>query len=92
MLVGPATFLLLAKAAAGAGRFRPLDRLDDLVDVYAELLAALADAGVAWVQLDEPAYVADRTAGRDRRRCAAPTRRLGAARAAAPAVRRDLLR
>jgi len=29
--------------------------------VYAEILAALADAGVPWVQLDEPAYVADRT-------------------------------
>ena len=62
VLVGPATFLLLAKAADGApDGFRPFDRLDDLVAVYAEILAAFAEAGVAWVQLDEPAYVADRT-------------------------------
>ncbi|WP_213454618.1 5-methyltetrahydropteroyltriglutamate--homocysteine S-methyltransferase [Rhizomonospora bruguierae] len=56
VFVGPATFLLLAKGAD------PFARLDDLVDTYARILAALADAGVAWVQLDEPAYVADRTA------------------------------
>ncbi|MEV4514452.1 5-methyltetrahydropteroyltriglutamate--homocysteine S-methyltransferase [Dactylosporangium sp. NPDC049525] len=63
VLVGPATFLLLSKAAAGAPEgFRPFDRLDDLVTVYGELLAELADAGVVWVQLDEPAYTADRTA------------------------------
>ncbi|HEX6195660.1 MAG TPA: 5-methyltetrahydropteroyltriglutamate--homocysteine S-methyltransferase [Jiangellaceae bacterium] len=63
VLVGPATFLLLAKAEADApADFTPFDRLGDLVDVYAELLGALADAGVAWVQLDEPAFVADRTA------------------------------
>ena len=60
VLIGPATFLLLAKPAPGAP-FRPFDRLDDLVGVYEELLGALADAGVSWVQLDEPAYVADRT-------------------------------
>ncbi|MGH8775243.1 MAG: 5-methyltetrahydropteroyltriglutamate--homocysteine S-methyltransferase, partial [Jiangellaceae bacterium] len=62
VLVGPATFLLLAKPAPGApDGFRPFDRLDDLVGVYADILGALFDAGVAWVQLDEPAYVADRT-------------------------------
>ncbi|MBU8855794.1 hypothetical protein KSK32_00635 [Micromonospora sp. WMMB482] len=55
MLVGPATFLLLAKGAD------PFARLDDLVDTYAEILTALAGAGVPWVQLDEPAYVADRS-------------------------------
>ncbi|MDG4785058.1 5-methyltetrahydropteroyltriglutamate--homocysteine S-methyltransferase [Micromonospora sp. WMMD1102] len=54
VLVGPATFLLLAK---GVG---PFARLDDLVEAYAGILTALAEAGVAWVQLDEPAYVADR--------------------------------
>ncbi|GGK03839.1 5-methyltetrahydropteroyltriglutamate--homocysteine methyltransferase [Pilimelia anulata] len=62
VLVGPATFLLLAKPAPGApAGFRPLDRLDDLVAVYADVLRELYRAGVAWVQLDEPAYVADRT-------------------------------
>ncbi|MEV0396606.1 5-methyltetrahydropteroyltriglutamate--homocysteine S-methyltransferase [Polymorphospora rubra] len=63
VLVGPATFLLLAKPAPDAPEgFRPVDRLADLVDAYADLLGALADAGVPWVQLDEPAYVADRDA------------------------------
>ncbi|WP_422742571.1 5-methyltetrahydropteroyltriglutamate--homocysteine S-methyltransferase [Micromonospora sp. WMMD754] len=56
VLIGPATFLLLAKGAD------PFARLDDLVDAYAGILTALAGAGVPWVQLDEPAYVADRTA------------------------------
>lgn len=63
VLLGPASLLLLAKPTADApAGFTPFDRLDALVDVYAELLAALAEAGAAWVQLDEPAYVTDRTA------------------------------
>ncbi|QXJ22282.1 5-methyltetrahydropteroyltriglutamate--homocysteine S-methyltransferase [Actinomadura graeca] len=62
VLVGPLTYLLMAKPAPGApDGFRPLDLLDDLVEVYAELLERLAGAGAAWVQLDEPALVADRT-------------------------------
>ncbi|GAA3396091.1 5-methyltetrahydropteroyltriglutamate--homocysteine S-methyltransferase [Cryptosporangium minutisporangium] len=62
VLVGPATFLLLAKATDGSPEgFRPFDRLEDLVEVYTEILGALADAGAEWVQLDEPAFVADRT-------------------------------
>ncbi|WP_236790988.1 5-methyltetrahydropteroyltriglutamate--homocysteine S-methyltransferase [Amycolatopsis sp. GM8] len=62
VVIGPLTFLLQAKAAAGASKgFTPLDLLDPLLDAYAELLARLADAGAAWVQLDEPAFVADRT-------------------------------
>lgn len=60
VIVGPVTFLLLAKAADGAPEgFRPLDRLDDLVPVYTELLAELRAAGAAWVQLDEPALVSE---------------------------------
>src|SRR5690606_6331095 len=60
VLVGPVTFLALSKAAeeAGAG-FHPLDRLDDVVAAYADLLRALAAVGVPWVQLDEPALVTD---------------------------------
>ncbi|MEU4806188.1 5-methyltetrahydropteroyltriglutamate--homocysteine S-methyltransferase [Actinosynnema sp. NPDC023587] len=54
VVLGPVTFLLLAKGAD------PLARLDDLVDVYVELLVALSAEGVAWVQLDEPAFAADR--------------------------------
>jgi 5-methyltetrahydropteroyltriglutamate--homocysteine methyltransferase len=62
VLLGPVTFLLLAKPAPGAPvGFRPLDRLDDLTDRYLDVLGTLARLGVPWVQLDEPALVADRT-------------------------------
>ncbi|MDI5982545.1 5-methyltetrahydropteroyltriglutamate--homocysteine S-methyltransferase [Amycolatopsis magusensis] len=62
VLVGPVTYLLLAKAAEGApGGFSPLDLLPDLVTAYARLLGTLHDEGVRWVQLDEPAFAADRT-------------------------------
>ena len=60
VIVGPITFLLLSKSAAGAAAgFEPLDRLDDVLPVYAELLAALTAAGAEWVQLDEPALVSE---------------------------------
>ncbi|PCC39747.1 5-methyltetrahydropteroyltriglutamate--homocysteine S-methyltransferase [Brachybacterium alimentarium] len=60
VLVGPLTLLLLAKAQDGAPEgFDPLERLDDVVGVYAQLLAQLAAAGAPWVQLDEPALAAD---------------------------------
>src|SRR5699024_6340426 len=60
VLVGPLTLLLLAKAQDGApAGFDPLDRLDDVVAVYAQLLSRLAAAGAPWVQLDEPALAAD---------------------------------
>ncbi|TMQ97839.1 5-methyltetrahydropteroyltriglutamate--homocysteine S-methyltransferase [Actinomadura soli] len=61
VLVGPLTYLLLAKPAEDApDGFRPLDLLDGLIDVYAEVLERLAGSGAGWVQLDEPALVADR--------------------------------
>src|SRR5699024_10291893 len=50
VLVGPVTFLLLAKAEAETDA-TPLQRLDDLVQVYVSWLAELAAAGVTWVQL-----------------------------------------
>jgi len=60
VIVGPVTFLLLSKAADGApAGFSPIDRLDDLLPVYAELLQRLASAGAPWVQLDEPALVSE---------------------------------
>ena len=62
VLIGPVTFLLLSKPADGApDGFAPLDLLDPLLDVYARLLTELAAAGAGWVQLDEPAFAADRT-------------------------------
>src|SRR6266536_4275869 len=61
VLLGPVTFLLLGKPAAGApAGFDRLSLLDPLLEVYAELLAALRAAGAEWVQLDEPAFVQDR--------------------------------
>ncbi|MFE5870915.1 5-methyltetrahydropteroyltriglutamate--homocysteine S-methyltransferase [Streptomyces roseifaciens] len=62
VLVGPVTYLLLAKAAPGvAADFEPLTLLDRLLPVYAEVLADLRAAGASWVQVDEPALVQDRT-------------------------------
>ncbi|MFF5208260.1 5-methyltetrahydropteroyltriglutamate--homocysteine S-methyltransferase [Streptosporangium sp. NPDC000396] len=60
VLVGPLTYLLLSKSTEAS--FTPLRLLDDLLDVYAELLERLATAGVTEVQLDEPALAADRSA------------------------------
>ncbi|MFE6760800.1 5-methyltetrahydropteroyltriglutamate--homocysteine S-methyltransferase [Streptomyces sp. NPDC057689] len=62
VLVGPVTYLLLAKPAPGVpADFQPLTLLDRLLPVYAEVLADLRAAGAEWVQLDEPALVEDRT-------------------------------
>lgn len=57
VIVGPITFLALSKAVNSAAA--PISRLDELVEVYAELLELLADKGVTWVQLDEPILVTD---------------------------------
>jgi 5-methyltetrahydropteroyltriglutamate--homocysteine methyltransferase len=63
VLLGPVSFLLLAKPAdadASAGSpFRPLDLLDRILPLYVELLARLREHGVEWVQLDEPCLVLD---------------------------------
>jgi 5-methyltetrahydropteroyltriglutamate--homocysteine methyltransferase len=57
VIIGPLTFLLLSKAVDGAGA--PVQRLDELVPLYSELLSLLADNGAQWVQLDEPVLVTD---------------------------------
>ncbi|BBY34690.1 5-methyltetrahydropteroyltriglutamate--homocysteine S-methyltransferase [Mycolicibacter minnesotensis] len=57
VIIGPVTFLLLSKAVDGAAA--PIERLDELTDVYAELLGQLAQAGAQWVQIDEPVLVTD---------------------------------
>ncbi|MFF8980863.1 5-methyltetrahydropteroyltriglutamate--homocysteine S-methyltransferase [Streptomyces cellulosae] len=62
VLVGPVTYLLLAKPAPGVpADFQPLTLLDRLLPAYAEVLADLRAAGAEWVQLDEPALAQDRT-------------------------------
>lgn len=57
VVIGPITFLLLSKAVDGGGA--PIERLQELVPIYSELLSLLADNGAQWVQLDEPALVTD---------------------------------
>ncbi|PJE16516.1 5-methyltetrahydropteroyltriglutamate--homocysteine S-methyltransferase [Mycobacterium sp.] len=57
VIIGPVTFLLLSKAVDGAGP--PIERLQELMPIYSELLSLLADGGAQWVQFDEPALVTD---------------------------------
>lgn len=57
VLIGPITFLLLSKAVKGGGA--PIERLEELVPIYSELLSLLAANGAQWVQFDEPALVTD---------------------------------
>jgi 5-methyltetrahydropteroyltriglutamate--homocysteine methyltransferase len=57
VLLGPVSFVLLGKQHT-----RSLaDHVQELVPLYRELLGELAAAGAAWVQLDEPCLVQDRT-------------------------------
>ncbi|OHT85062.1 5-methyltetrahydropteroyltriglutamate--homocysteine S-methyltransferase [Mycobacteroides saopaulense] len=57
VVVGPITFLALSKSVDGAGA--PVERLDEVVSLYEQLLVQLAEAGVGWVQIDEPVLVTD---------------------------------
>ena len=56
VLIGPATFLALSRTTDGSD---PLDRLPELVDAHLAILDDLAEAGVRWVQYDEPALNTD---------------------------------
>lgn len=57
VVVGPITFLALSKSVDGAGA--PIERLDEVVALYEQLLVQLTEAGVTWVQIDEPVLVTD---------------------------------
>jgi 5-methyltetrahydropteroyltriglutamate--homocysteine methyltransferase len=57
VIIGPVTFLLLSKGVDGGSA--PIERLQELVPIYAELLSLLAENGAKWVQLDEPVLVTD---------------------------------
>jgi 5-methyltetrahydropteroyltriglutamate--homocysteine methyltransferase len=62
VLVGPVSFLLLSKPADGAPEdFDALTLLEDLLEVYGEVIERLAEQGATWVQLDEPCFVEDRS-------------------------------
>ncbi|MEG3124034.1 5-methyltetrahydropteroyltriglutamate--homocysteine S-methyltransferase [Sphingomonas sp. GB1N7] len=55
VLLGPVTWLSLAK-----GRdVDPFDFLDEVLGLYTVILGQLANAGAAWVQIDEPVLVLD---------------------------------
>lgn len=56
VLVGPLTYLSLARATDGSSA---LDHLDELFATYARLLPRIADRGVEWLQLDEPTLVTE---------------------------------
>ena len=56
VILGPVSFLLLAKTTDGSAA---LDLLDALLPAYVDLLAQLKAAGADWVQLDEPLLVQD---------------------------------
>jgi 5-methyltetrahydropteroyltriglutamate--homocysteine methyltransferase len=59
VLIGPVTFLLLAKSRrAEVDRLTLLDRL---LPVYADVLGRLREAGAEWIQLDEPCLALDRS-------------------------------
>ena len=60
VLLGPVSFLLLAKPAVPG--FEPLQLLPAVTPVYQELLNQLAGVGANWVQLDEPCLVTDLSA------------------------------
>ncbi|KFX27262.1 5-methyltetrahydropteroyltriglutamate--homocysteine S-methyltransferase [Ralstonia solanacearum] len=57
VLLGPVTFLHLAKARGGLAD--KLSLLPQLLQAYAAVLQRLATLGVEWVQIDEPALVLD---------------------------------
>lgn len=58
VLVGPVSFLTLAKADRGQ-TVDPIDLLEKLLPVYEELLVKLKEAGAETVQIDEPVLVFD---------------------------------
>ncbi len=60
VVIGPLTYLWLGKVKRQA--CAKLDLLPDLVRVYARLFAQLKQAGVEWVQVDEPILALDLSA------------------------------
>jgi 5-methyltetrahydropteroyltriglutamate--homocysteine methyltransferase len=56
VILGPVSYLALGKAKDGADK---LALLPALLGVYAQLLCALDEQGVTWVQVDEPILVTE---------------------------------
>ena len=86
VVVGPLTYLALARTTDGSDA---LDHLDTVTEAYVTLIGHLAEAGVSWIQFDEPWLVTDIAGDAARReellaRTRAAYERLAAAAAAAP--------
>ena len=61
VLIGPVSFLLLAKPGDGVDEdFDHLSLIEPLLGVYGEVIERLAEHGAEWVQLDEPCFVMSR--------------------------------
>jgi 5-methyltetrahydropteroyltriglutamate--homocysteine methyltransferase len=56
VLIGPVTFLNLAKMRDGSDRWALLPKI---LPIYRQVIKALAEAGAQWVQIDEPILVSD---------------------------------
>jgi 5-methyltetrahydropteroyltriglutamate--homocysteine methyltransferase len=59
VILGPITFLWLSKGHGEAAGFDRLTLLPRAVQAYRRILLALAERGVRWVQIDEPALCLD---------------------------------
>ncbi|MEM1443040.1 MAG: 5-methyltetrahydropteroyltriglutamate--homocysteine S-methyltransferase [Verrucomicrobiota bacterium] len=60
VLVGPVSYLSLGKVQDSKNPdFDPFALLDELVDVYEEIIDKLAASGAEWIQLDEPVVSLD---------------------------------
>ena len=56
VLLGPVTFLQLAK---GRGQTHHFDLLEPLLSAYVDALGLLLEAGATWIQFDEPCLATD---------------------------------
>jgi 5-methyltetrahydropteroyltriglutamate--homocysteine methyltransferase len=60
VILGPISYLVLGKAARDApAGFQTISLLPKLLPLYTQLLSQLKQAGVEWVQVDEPILVLD---------------------------------
>ncbi|MFT5882631.1 MAG: 5-methyltetrahydropteroyltriglutamate--homocysteine methyltransferase [Crocinitomicaceae bacterium] len=59
VLTGPVTLLSVSRPATGSDEKSPLNRLNELLPLYTELLQQLNFEGVEWVQIDEPILSTD---------------------------------
>ena len=56
VILGPITFLLLAKSIDGSST---IDLLNKILPVYKEIVKKLNELGAKWIQIDEPIFVKD---------------------------------